>query len=547
MGFRETINNILFKKEIERVESLVSALEEASRQPYLLTNESLYRQLKEVDSNFADFVVRMMRYSDSSSLSNVYMSEEARKASVNDSRTMFVWDAVVQTIIGLWTDFGFGTRVDITPVDEQGRKVWSEFWSAARNRHILGERNIHNLSNQLLTDGELFVTVFASRIDGLCTIGVVKTEEITEILYDPDSSLFPVLFKRMWTTDKHESRTMYYRNWLASEEQVERVVKYYELDNALLAHNIYAGDTGTDVVMMQVAFRPYNGRGYPLMTAGIAWARVYKQFLQDRTAVSKAVATFVDKLRIKGGSRAIETVKLRLQSALTGANTFLDTNPPPAAGSEWVENESIVRERMPLGTSAGDAEKDGSMFIGQAGLAGRIYPHYLGYGPTYRLATATAMEKPVFRAFNAYQLFWSSVWEDLVSIVFMMAEKYSSVKIRTYEVKINLDRIINLDIEQIATLMNSVNACAINAVIPQETAAKIIVELSKAGMDAVGVTDVGNIFNEDEMMKQIAKNQKNDDEIDNPPSTQEGVGKEYEDFFMRQFQIGQKRFIHNRL
>ena len=178
--------------------------------------------------------------------------------------------------------------------------------------------------------------------------------------------------------------------------------------------------------------------------------RTYRDFLQDRRAIARAVATYVDKISAKGGSRAIDTIRRNLESALTSVSATMETNPPPVAGSTWLENEALERTRMPLATGAGDAEIDGNALIAQAGLAGGIYPHWLGRGEAFRLATATAMETPTFRKFRRYQLWWADVWEEMAKAVIALWERAAGGEAGEFTVNVNSGAILEKDVAVIS-------------------------------------------------------------------------------------------------
>jgi len=496
-SIREMLGRFFVGDKVKQLNMAIDILEhENKRSNYLLSPQFLESQLKELDPHLFDFILRQVSSFDTM-YSSTMISEQMRVALVNQCRLMNVRDPVTQSIVGMWTDFGFGTKVSIEVMDKDAAKIWEKFWLSPRNRHILGIRNITSLSTVLLTDGELFLVFFIAKQGnpaGECTIGTIPTEQILEIIYDPQSTQSPVYYKRQYTNTDSLPVTMYYKDWLASPEQVIRTrAKIDQTDNTA----IYAEtqNSQTDVKVIHAAFRPYNNRGYPLMTAGIDWSRAYGHFLEDRAAVAKLVSTYVDKLKIKGGSRAVDAVKARLSSALINPGAALDTNPPPPAASEWVENEAMTRERMPLGTGASDAEKDGSMLLSQATLAGRLFPSYLGAGgQAYRLSSMTTMEKPVMRAFNSYQLFWSSIWEDMSTLVFEAAEDYNGLEFTSYKIRVNTDHIITMDVDQISNFMNAITNGERELIVNPEVATASMNILIKNGLESLGVAYMDTIF-----------------------------------------------------
>jgi hypothetical protein len=485
---RERFGHFLLAPKIAQIERLTNDLIGiyASR-PTPMSPESFVTKLGELDSEYIDFLLRQLKQGVSAE-----PNETARLQAVSESRSLYVWDVVTQSIIDLWTDYGFGVHVSITPRNDKAAEFFSEFWESEDNQAVLNERDLHVLSTDLLKDGEFFFAFFTARIDGTTIVRTVPTTEIKEVITDPEDSKVILYFKRESSDDKGMVTTQYYPDWRASKKQLAKA----ELpDDAITADKVKSDlNTGTDVVMMQVAHRKLNNRGWPLMTAGAVWSRAYKNFLQDRASVSRAVASYVDKLVVKGGSRGIDALKARLQSSLVSGVGMTDTNPPPTAGSTWIENEGVSRERMSLSTGAGDAAQDSAAILGQAALAGRIYPHYLGRGEAYRLATVTAMEGPVLRAFNRYQLFWSSVWEDVVKLVLIAGEEYGGKKFSDYTADINTDSILQMDFNNIAPATQQLISLMGQGLIADPVAADVAEKLITAALQTMGIKDASDVF-----------------------------------------------------
>lgn len=487
-SLRDRLANFMYGDKVRRAESISNAFVEAYRRlPYSSSPEQLIEQLKEIDSQHLDLLIRQIRNAETP----LDTSESVRLSVINESRSLYIWDVITGNIIDLWTDYGFGTVIDITLKDVQAVEVWDEFWKARRNSQILGDREVFKLSTDLLTDGEFFFAYFISKVDGETTLRLIPTEQIREIITDPEDNYTVLYYKREYTGANSMS-TLYYKDWQASEEELARAV----LPQGAIKAESIKGElvTGTDVVMMQVAHRERSGRGWPLMTAGASWSRAYRNFLQDRAAVSRAVAMYVDKLNVKGSSRTVDMIKARLESSLVTGTGGYDTNPAPTAGSSWIQNEAINRERMPLTTGAGDAEKDGAPLLAQAGLAGRIFPHYLGRGEAFRLATATAMEGPIQKAFNRYKLFWSSVWRDMADIVLTAKETYGGARFETHDATANTDAILQLAIADISSLAVSLKEFSTLGLIDAKEGSMIARKLLQTGMQAVGIPDAGELL-----------------------------------------------------
>jgi len=343
------------------------------------------------------------------------ITEQERLKGVSLSRRMYHWDVMYKSIIRLWTNFGFGRTVSVTCRDDRAQEVWGEFWDANRNSRWLGER-LHTLSHRILVDGEFFPTIFTSKSTGLSTLRIVKTDQIGEILTLPDDQDMPVWYRRTWTPAGQETSVdWYYPHWGADVETRGAVP---------LGDGQIEAESEQAVITMQHAILPgLFPRGVPLLLAGQVWFGEYADFLSDRRSLTKLVAMFAEDITATGGSRAIDAVKGFFNSSFASGSDS-ESNPPPAVGAPFVHNDAVSRKRSPLTTGASDAMSDGAMFLGQVGMSGGIYPHYLGMGEAFRLATATSMEWPSEVQWELYRNLWATIWRNMVKCVL---KSYSDV------------------------------------------------------------------------------------------------------------------------
>jgi len=496
----DLIKRTLFKKDIEQLtdsfEHLLNVLAvyprtAATEQQEERLFESLPSKYGEWDSQLADLMIRRMTNQD---IRKISLDNQTRMMMVKESRHLYVWDVITQYMIELWTDYGFGQQPDIVPRDEDLRRVWREFWESAANQYIFNERELNELSNKLQIDGEYWFAQFISKLDGNSTIRIIETDDIKKIYYKTGDAAIPVYYKREWWTGEvsSEHHVLYYRDFRATDEQAAAVrARIISEDSG--AEFAEDNRPSTDVLVFHVKYREINGRGWPFLTAGFAWSRGYKGFLEDRATLNKAAAAVVEKVKVHGGQRMVDVVKQRLQSSLVRGSGGIERNPPPASGSIWVENEAMDREWLSHPTNAADAEKDGVAILAQTALAGKMYPHYLGRGEYYRLATATAMEGPTFRSFQRYQSFWASVWRTLVKMVADAKTKYGHEVFDSYEVDVNQDRIIDTSTKEIDDMMLAVSDGLMKGSIDQDTAIRTQSSLIKMALQTLGAPSVADI------------------------------------------------------
>ncbi|KKN63578.1 hypothetical protein LCGC14_0500260 [marine sediment metagenome] len=400
------------------------------------------------------------------------------------SRRMQRWDPLTKRIVATWTDFGFGQDVLIMPEADDVKKWWSEYWTALRNRPILGARELHKLSDKTLVDGEFFFVYFTDRNTGQVTTRTIDTLEITEFITLPSDNQTVLYYKRQWQEgDLAKQKTVYYPHWLATDEQLAKAdlpkdaALAQEQDNG-----IDKEDDTIDVDMMQVALTSQTKRGWPLMAASQDWNRAYIDFLQNRAAVARSVATYVDRVSVDGGSRAVTSFTNLLQSSLVTDPDSGETNPVPAAASMAITNKAVKWDRFNMSSGAQDAKADGAMLFNMVGIGAGLFPHWLGMGESFRLATASAMETPTLRNFERYQRFWQSVWQDMYDHVLAMAEKHGGQNFQEKGVEIALDPLLQTNLSELATAIEQVKDVPEIALPPKE--------LTRLFLQALKIEDV---------------------------------------------------------
>ena len=152
--------------------------------------------MAESDPRLVDLIMRQRGYTSLVGGQGIdfLWSEQARLAEVQNSRWMYHYDVTVERAVQMWTDFGFGQHVAVTPADEALAGAWHECWSARRNRSVFGARHVHELSNWLLVDGEWFLVAFVSTLDGSVTFRRHSTDKFTRIVRDPADPETPLYY-----------------------------------------------------------------------------------------------------------------------------------------------------------------------------------------------------------------------------------------------------------------------------------------------------------------------------------------------------------------
>lgn len=478
--------------------------------PGILSPEQLVESLLDVaaDSSFVVSLVDQIQ-------GRVRLDNAARMTAVRRARFMYHYDVQMKRAIEMWTDFGFGQRVRIKLDDETADTIFQEFWTARRNAPLLKQRKLHKLSRFLQIDGELFLAYFTAMPDGKTTLRRVKTDDISEIVYDEDDADVPLFYVRdisnytMGGTslpDELRGKTkLYYPDWQADKKQLDSVTIPRDAARADQVNPARQSEPGalllgTDVVMQHVEINEDTyGRGWPQFTRGYVWSKAYWELLQDWATVQRQNALYARRMITGGGSRAVNAMRSFFDTQLSSSNRIYDANAPTAAGSTLVHNKAVDFKETPLNKGAGDAAITGMSILGQWSTETGIPAMFLGR-PESAQNRATAREtlRPFMEQMQRYQALWTDVFSDMIEIVLMLNGRANEGE---YEVEadISMESPLQLAPEEIAQLIVAIQGAVANGALTPDFAGRALEQLTALALTTLGVRDAWNVLNpEDE-------------------------------------------------
>lgn len=506
------------RSETERLQGAIQYLvEDAMYEGAIpIDPESLVGRLQEYDSQLIDELVMNRQWDVLGGLgtSLYYDTEMMRDRAIANARYLS-FTPLGEWIIRVWTNYGMGDDVSIVCNNEDANSVFQEFWTSERNADILADDNLQYLSDFTLQEGNTFLVFFASKDDGVVTVDEIPPDEITEIVTNRDRKSEKIFYKRVYKKEE-STETVYYPDWKA--KFADRLDKADLPDNANRAdENISANEVlndieknlGTDVVMMHVMHNRKSrssGFGWPILTSASPYIKAHQRFLEDRLTVAASKAMFTRHKQIKGGSRAMDDVASTLASRLSQSQ-YIDTNPPPAAGSVELDNEAITTTEKPMTTGASDAKTDGEMFSWMALLGGGLFPTTAGLD-TSRWATALAMDKTLAMQWSRYQTFWTAQFRRMVQIVLLFSELYGEEKYVNEEgnpdrgANVSIDTLSLVDFPDVVTsLAQATNGMLLpyleNGIIPADTAKAILRQLWLVMLQALGISASDELASKD--------------------------------------------------
>ena len=336
-------------------------------------------------------------------------SDKSREKTVKQSRAYIKQDDHCAQIARLYTDFSLGTGVqwlvpEDQPKSDAATAALTQFFESDANARLLSVMGEDQLSKRLISDGELFFLFFAEA-RGQIVMRLVDSLEITDIATDPEDKFRELQYKRTMVQRDGTTKTTIYNDWKNTKGEdgvfATGETTQPEPSKALMYHVNMSLDT----------------RGSSLIWPSLKWCEAYFRFMKSRLAVQQALARVAQKMKIKGGAKQIAAIKAQHQSSLAVSTSNSETNPAQAYGSTVVEGEGATLSNMKQETGAAAAKIDGAEILRNIGVGAGIFPHWLGAGEAFRLATASAMDAPQIKAFEKYQAIWLEVWAAITKFV----------------------------------------------------------------------------------------------------------------------------------
>ena len=435
-------------------------------------------------------------------------TSQERQRAVDQSVRLWRYSPLYQWSVWLWTGWGLGDNVTAKLPTAKAQKWWDEFFLSRRNRSLLGREAIHRLSDWLLIKGNRFLALFTAKTGenaGRTTIRLIEQSELSPI-YNPHDKADIWFWKRTWhdSSTSTGSQTYYYPSWetslapdLGSRWAMLQTSKKVPAD----AKRADLTKADTNVCILHVAHNQKeegDPLGWPLSTTSAPWIRGHKQFAEARLGVALAIAQFVRRTQVEGGSRAVESVINTIASTLSRSN-YLDGNPPGAAGSWHVENKASNTKELPMRTGASDAKADNEQFSWMALLGSGLFPTSAGLD-TSRWATALEMDKAQAMVFERYQDLWIETMETLAYAVLTLADQYGSVTIPEPQrvAQISIDSFSLSDFPDVASSIGSfasqmLTPLVSGGIIEPKAAAGLAAELWRVTLQALGINNASEL------------------------------------------------------
>lgn len=314
--------------------------------------------------------------------------------------------------------WGQGLSISVRDQSDEGQDVQAvvqAFLDDPGNRITFsGSQAREEMEQSLYTDGEAFCALFTSPMTGRVKARWLLPDEIVDILTDPEDSVSHWYYKREYTERSVVDGRTVWRYRVAYYPALG-----YEPQGADRQRFIDGAPVYWDTPVRMVAVnRPTSAglgatRGVPDSFAAIAWARSYKEFLEQWAVLMKALARYAWRTKTRGDKAKAVAAKVSAAPAADarGGN-------PTGAGATVVTDPNTTLEAIPKTGATIDADSGRPLAAMTATALEVPVTMLLGDpGVTGARAVADTLDQPMDLAMKLRRELWTAFIRDVLDHV----------------------------------------------------------------------------------------------------------------------------------
>jgi len=368
------------------------------------------------------------------------LGTERRRRIAQRSRIALKFDPLAGAEANLLADFAYGKGIPTpTARDSKVQAIIDEAWSDANNEEKLtGFQAQRRLSNELLTSGELFPTLYVA--GGKVRVGRLDPDLVEAVVPDPEDRLRPLWYvcrvrRYEWDfendmakveTDVLEGgrpKLRYWKHWRNYDDAVKEREQGIVGDDeqALITPPAHKQAEGV-VFHLAINQTGEELRGNPPWARSLRFFEAMNVLTESHVVMAQGASSFIAKRVLKGTPGQVTKAAGSVLSHLSelGASGRLGderrtpqgdgpaafapgAQAPPSPGSWWTENESMRMEALSLNSGAGQMAQTAQIVRAPIAAAAGFGQHYLGDAGNANLATASTLELPATMRIESWQ------------------------------------------------------------------------------------------------------------------------------------------------
>lgn len=344
------------------------------------------------------------------------LSNAGRRRIRDLCRVMNIANPLIKRGLGLRAAYVWGQGVTLTVRDQSDEgqdvnAVVQDFLDDPSNmKTFSGSQAREEMERMLGTDGEGFAALFTSPLTGRVQLRWIDADEISDIIADPEDKTSHWYYKRE-----------YFATIVENERLIQKTLTSYypalgyEPAGSERPRFIDGYPVLWDSPIRMIAVNRPSGsmRGVPDAFAAIAWARSYKEFLEQWSVLMKALARFAWQKRTRGDK--VKEVARKLSAA---PGTSASGGNPHGAGATAVNTGDEYLEAIPKTGATIDADS-GRPLAAMAATAMELPVTMLLGDPGVNGARAVAetLDQPTELGFHLRRNLWTEFMTDIVNHV----------------------------------------------------------------------------------------------------------------------------------
>jgi hypothetical protein len=352
-------------------------------------------------------------------------TREGRRRASGLCRILTIQNPLVKQGVAVRTAYIWGGGVELQATDPLVNEVVQEFLDD-NARTLSGSQAQEELEKSLATDGNVFMAAFTGPRTGRVQVRSFNPDEIDEIITNPEDRSEPWYYLRRWQQEVLEPGygVGVTRTRMETRRALHPALGYYPPQRP---RNINGVEVRWDAPVLHHSVNRVDGWSFGIgdTYAAIAWARAYKEFLEDWAKLTKALSRYA--------WRITAPTKGRAQAAAAAAHTA-------AAAGYPNESNAGSTAAMTAGTALESIPKSGATIDADSGrpLAGMI-ASALGIpvtmllsdpGVTGARATAQTLDRPTELMATMRRSSWTAFLRELLDYVVAQSVKAPGGKLR---------------------------------------------------------------------------------------------------------------------
>lgn len=430
-------------------------------------------------------------------------SREGLKRITAVCRIMALKNPLVKRGLALRNSYIWGKGVDISAREPKINEEIQRFLDD-NERTFSGSQAREEINRALGTDGNVFLALFTSPMNGRVRVRSIPWDEITDVITNEEDSSEPQYYRREWWSEHRDPasgglitqrKSAYYPALGYNPRTRPAALNFSSYGDANPAKVFWDAPVYHIKVNSQL-----NGKwGIPDSYAAVDWALAYKDFLTDWATLVKSLSRFAWRVTSPGSKQAQVRAKL---TATPSVNPL--TGEYQAAGATAIQSPGQMLEAIPKSGATIDSESGRPLAAMVAAALDLPVTMLLGDpGVVGARATAETLDTPTELAMEARRAILGQAIDAILQYVIMQSVRTTGGKLTGTVVQDDFqNQVVKIRGKKDTTIdiswpdLDEVNIeTVVKAIVEADSTGKIPpLVISRLLLQALGVNDIDEIL-----------------------------------------------------